>query len=1060
MSQPFPSNSPPTSALRRPFPLPRASTELPANSKATRFSFPKSPDVDEEDGPTRQREASTVSPPRHLLMRSRRVSSPANLVQTNTHSVAESGGSYFGAAGNRMSVASMASMSSFDSLPEEDEEATTPDGGVDATGRPPLLRRSVSPTRPTPLPRPASFAPSGSARPANPKRNSLPTPPVFDGSYRPFSLGPMPMIRSTSRSSSRGRASPLGKKATKDPAAEAGRKGTAAEREQERVKREEKRWNVAEELRETERAYVNVLEEINDHYYQPLLNALPLNDPLHRRASTRTSVPSAPTSPIIRPTLSPRTSVYAPQPLTDMNRSRTSTVESTQSTSSTTTATSTDTSTSISSASTSVGSLPILARKEIGEIFSNFTDVLNISHEMLAALDDAIPDRPSQPVPLSTRPSLAHLPSLSPPTSLSGSPEPDLCSSAGTEDSDGIHTPLEGDLSQEDDSRRRRTMSSGKRERRPPAPPLGVGKAILPILPFLKQYSFFVSNFSASLARLSGLEASLSAPVVSGLNGSTPSSVEDRVRWQAFCEERRSMGAGRNLGLGGMLLNIVQRVPRYRLLLADLIKLTERDHPDLKDLTKAWETVDSVATHLDSQIHAYTSDLQILDLQRSFTNLDAPLLSPGRRLLKSGTLRKLDRRGKEQVRTFFLFNDVLIHASGGDMGGWLGMTAAPAKEDQAAMKSSHAGSGAGSGSAGQAQYRLHRRFLLEDITVVGEDSTEKGREHGFQVLSSEKSFAVYADNLDDKTSWIDALRDAKANLLRDRRTLQRDDDTSSSLSSDVFHQRSNTTRRERRISLPVTSSNTHRHFLSPQASLPTPQLGVIPATPIDEPTRFITDSPASIATIDRSSQPTSPLELEGEKSFLGGGKEEGESATKAQEYRVIDNYSAPVWVPDSKAERCMKCNDPFSLWKRRHHCRLCGSVVCFSCSDNFFIIPPSATEPNRPDLLARACDPCYSTVFPPDSPTDELPSPSPTTSRNPIQRAPFPSVNILSPPSSPPIAFREIHGEEGIPTFSLSPEEPDEGEKRVMERVVGSPTSTPRKERETARGKLEAVLKR
>lgn len=263
MVQPFPSNSPPIPALRRPLPLARASTDLPTKGKGTRFSFPKTPDVDEEDGPIRQRESSTVSPPRHLLMRSRRVSSPANLVQTHTHSIAESGGSYFGAAGNRMSVASM---SSFDSLPEEDEEATTPNGGmVEASaGRAPPLRRSVSPSRRTPLPRPVSFAPQGSARPANPKRNSLPSPPAFDGSYRPFSLGPMPMIRSTSRSSSRGRTSPLGKEATEDQVVETGRKGTATERVQEKLKREEKRWNVAEELRETERAYLTVLEEINE----------------------------------------------------------------------------------------------------------------------------------------------------------------------------------------------------------------------------------------------------------------------------------------------------------------------------------------------------------------------------------------------------------------------------------------------------------------------------------------------------------------------------------------------------------------------------------------------------------------------------------------------------------------------------------------------------------------------------------------------------------------------------------------------------------------------------
>lgn len=268
MALPFPTSSPPTraGALRRP--LPRSSTDMPARtkSKETRVSFPTTPDLDDGEGsPPRQREPSAASLPR-LLARSRRVSLPANLVQTHSHSLAGTGGSYFGAspysADNRMSVASFASMSSFDSLPEEDEEATTPDAGerrdAPPTARPPLLRRSVSPSRPSPLPRPVSFAPQGSARSNNPKRNSLPTPPAFDGSYRPFSLGPMPL----SRSSSRGRTSPLGRDDRDEELGEKGKR-SEGEREQERAKREERRWKIAEELRETERAYVDVLEEID-----------------------------------------------------------------------------------------------------------------------------------------------------------------------------------------------------------------------------------------------------------------------------------------------------------------------------------------------------------------------------------------------------------------------------------------------------------------------------------------------------------------------------------------------------------------------------------------------------------------------------------------------------------------------------------------------------------------------------------------------------------------------------------------------------------------------------
>lgn len=35
---------------------------------------------------------------------------------------------------------------------------------------------------------------------------------------------------------------------------------------------------------------------------------------------------------------------------------------------------------------------------------------------------------------------------------------------------------------------------------------------------------------------------------------------------------------------------------------------------------------------------------------------------------------------------------------------------------------------------------------------------------------------------------------------------------------------------------------------------------------------------------------------------------------------------APVWVPDSQAPVCMKCDVKFTFTKRRHHCRACGKV--------------------------------------------------------------------------------------------------------------------------------------
>ncbi|MEQ2255273.1 Zinc finger FYVE domain-containing protein 9, partial [Ilyodon furcidens] len=40
---------------------------------------------------------------------------------------------------------------------------------------------------------------------------------------------------------------------------------------------------------------------------------------------------------------------------------------------------------------------------------------------------------------------------------------------------------------------------------------------------------------------------------------------------------------------------------------------------------------------------------------------------------------------------------------------------------------------------------------------------------------------------------------------------------------------------------------------------------------------------------------------------------------------------APVWVPDSQAPLCMKCDVKFTFTKRRHHCRACGKVFCAAC---------------------------------------------------------------------------------------------------------------------------------
>ena len=41
------------------------------------------------------------------------------------------------------------------------------------------------------------------------------------------------------------------------------------------------------------------------------------------------------------------------------------------------------------------------------------------------------------------------------------------------------------------------------------------------------------------------------------------------------------------------------------------------------------------------------------------------------------------------------------------------------------------------------------------------------------------------------------------------------------------------------------------------------------------------------------------------------------------------------WMPDQLCKHCYACEEKFTVFRRRHHCRLCGQVFCNSCSSCF-----------------------------------------------------------------------------------------------------------------------------
>jgi hypothetical protein len=152
------------------------------------------------------------------------------------------------------------------------------------------------------------------------------------------------------------------------------------------------------------------------------------------------------------------------------------------------------------------------------------------------------------------------------------------------------------------------------------------------------------------------------------------------------------------------------------------------------------------------------------------------LIVPGRYLVMRGTLTKICRKSHKQFH-FFLFNDILIYARDGLFEG---------------------------------TFILNRQIPVNTIAIK-DLPDDQNLVYAFQILSTTKSFTVYAETWNDKKNWLLALK----------KTIQ----------------------------------------------------------------EFSTST-----------------------------------------------FTAPVWIPDDSFDTCMNCEEEFTLIRRRHHCRLCGWIICKACS--------------------------------------------------------------------------------------------------------------------------------
>ena len=75
--------------------------------------------------------------------------------------------------------------------------------------------------------------------------------------------------------------------------------------------------------------------------------------------------------------------------------------------------------------------------------------------------------------------------------------------------------------------------------------------------------------------------------------------------------------------------------------------------------------------------------------------------------------------------------------------------------------------------------------------------------------------------------------------------------------------------------------------------------------------------------------------------------------------RLNPTFGGVGWIMNDDIDNCMICGKEFYFFRRRHHCRSCGNLVCDSCSPDFVIV-----EELKEQGEVRVCVQCYWGQYP------------------------------------------------------------------------------------------------
>eukprot|EP01094_Clydonella_sp_ATCC50884_P019372 TRINITY_DN3764_c0_g1_i3.p1 TRINITY_DN3764_c0_g1~~TRINITY_DN3764_c0_g1_i3.p1 ORF type:complete len:212 (+),score=57.68 TRINITY_DN3764_c0_g1_i3:528-1163(+) len=115
--------------------------------------------------------------------------------------------------------------------------------------------------------------------------------------------------------------------------------------------------------------------------------------------------------------------------------------------------------------------------------------------------------------------------------------------------------------------------------------------------------------------------------------------------------------AFKKMQLSSFLIMPIQRIPRYQMLLRELIKYTTPEHTDYKSLTGAVAQIEEIADILDKRKKEVENIESVFTVFNSISGALPLRIADPRSYIREGPILKA---GHKKKRYFFLFDDVLL----------------------------------------------------------------------------------------------------------------------------------------------------------------------------------------------------------------------------------------------------------------------------------------------------------------------------------------------------------------------------------------------------------------